>query len=173
MPPAKRHLSCSFMGRVMTALQTVANGQPPADPAQSNTPAGRHICLPYKHPVSRTQPQKRCRRADGHGPQPCGPYEPTGKAGEWAKQKFAADRPRRGQKYGPYNSRETTGKPCTGGGQTSTAGSAPADAFRRPTAAQRRLLGRRSRPRPAFPFLSGRRPRNTIIFHFSFFIFNF
>ena len=46
-------------------------------------------------------------------------------------------------------------------------------ARRWPTAAQRRLLGRRSRPRPAFPFLSGRRPRNTIIFHFSFLIFDF
>ena len=184
--------SRTFMGRVMGALQIVVNRQPPANPAQSITPAGRHICLPYKHPVSRTQPQKRCRRADGHGPQPCGPYEPTGKAGEWAKQKFAADRPRRGQKCGPYNARETTGKPCTGGGQTSTAGSAPAGAFRTGAAAPFRsatgpqgpalsaeMANRRAaaalRPEiktpPCVSFFE--RPQAAEHHNFSFFIFNF
>ena len=38
----------TFMGRVMVALQIVVNGQPPANPAQSFTPAGRHVCLPYQ-----------------------------------------------------------------------------------------------------------------------------
>ena len=37
------------------ALQTGANGQPTVTPARWRTPAGRHSCLPYKHPVPRTR----------------------------------------------------------------------------------------------------------------------
>ena len=48
----------------------------PANPARPFTPAGRHICLPYKHPVPRTRTQKRCNKANTHGPHTCGPYKP-------------------------------------------------------------------------------------------------
>ena len=40
----------------------------PGNPARQNTPAGRHICLPYKHPVPRTRTQKRCHEATAHRP---------------------------------------------------------------------------------------------------------
>ena len=67
------------------ALQSEGNGQPTANLARPFTPAGRHVCLPYKHPVSRTQTQKRHHRANGHGPHACGPYEPTGNGRQMGK----------------------------------------------------------------------------------------
>ena len=48
------------------------------EPRAAHTPAGRHICLPYKHPVPRTRAQKRCHRANVHGPHTYGPSRPAG-----------------------------------------------------------------------------------------------
>ena len=49
------------------ALQTGANAHVPRKPRAGQTPAGRHICLPYKHSVARTRTKKRCHNADVHG----------------------------------------------------------------------------------------------------------
>ena len=37
-----------------------ANGRSSRKPRAAHAPAGRHLCLPYKHPVSRTQPKTGC-----------------------------------------------------------------------------------------------------------------
>ena len=68
-----------------------------ANPARPFTPAGRHICRPYKHPVSRTRTRKRYLVANGHGPHTCGPYKPAGNDRQMGKAGVCRKRPRRGQ----------------------------------------------------------------------------
>ena len=60
------------------ALQTGANGRIAHKPRAGHTPAGRQLCLPYKHPVLRTQAGGRPAAVPFYGPHACGPCEPAG-----------------------------------------------------------------------------------------------
>ena len=118
--------------------------------------------IDFARPVLAARPGRPPRFA---GRPPC--FSPLRRAGVHARRTLAISKigasrrrgVRRDEGIPPYVSPDSRGRPGWPKTQNLFVGAgftAPAGAFRRPTAAQRRLLGRRSRPQPPAPPQTGR-----------------
>ena len=76
------------------ALQSGGNGRFSREPRAGHTPAGRHVCLPYKHPVPRTRTRYVSTGQTSTGRMHAAPTDRPETAGEQVRKVFAACRPR-------------------------------------------------------------------------------